>query len=145
MPALALLGVSVNKENLPPEIAFQNLTTDDTPKSPAQAPKKTGAELKKSSRKSSKAKAVSASSKAVWTDHDDRVLINTLLDQREKGHQSDSGFKMIAYTACAEALALSESESGGVAKTAKLCQDHWTTVSDERQVPVERLTSSYSS
>jgi hypothetical protein len=108
---------------------------------PAQATQKTEDKLKKSSRKSSKAKAVSTSSKAVWTDHDNRVLINTLLDQRDKGHQSDSGFKTIAYTACAEALALSESESGGIAKTAKSCQDRWTTVSDEWQVPVEWLTS----
>jgi hypothetical protein len=35
---------------------------------------------------------------------------------------------MVAYSACAEALAKSEIESGGAAKTAKSYQDHWMTV-----------------
>jgi hypothetical protein len=129
------LAFSVDKENLPPTAA-QATRDNDASKSPVHASQEARAKGKKASnsKRSSKAKAtVSKSTKAVWTDHDDRLLINTLLDEREKGHQSDSGFKAIAYTACMEALAHSESESGGALKTAKSCQDRWTTVSRDSE------------
>ncbi|KAG0697719.1 hypothetical protein DFH29DRAFT_1003501 [Suillus ampliporus] len=72
-----------------------------------------------------KPKAPSASTKTVWKSSNNAVLIATLLKEREEGHQSDSGFKLKSFIACAEALKGSEKTSGGVAKTSGSCHDHW--------------------
>jgi hypothetical protein len=70
----------------------------------------------------------SKSTKAVWKDKDDQVLVKTLLKERKEGHQSNSGFKPASWTACAEALKGSEETSGGIAKTSTSCHDHWSKV-----------------
>jgi hypothetical protein len=48
----------------------------------------------------------SKSTKAVWKDDDDKLLVDTLLKEREEGHQSDSRFKSASWTACVDAVAL---------------------------------------
>jgi hypothetical protein len=83
------------------------------------------------SKKGKKRKAADESSKStkvVWKNDDDKVLVETLLKEREEGRQSDSGFKPASWTACADALKGSELKSGGIAKTANSCHDHWNKV-----------------
>jgi len=70
----------------------------------------------------------SKSTKAVWKSQDSALLIDTLLKEREAGHQSDTGFKPVAWTACAIALKGSEVKSGGIAKTASSARDHFAKV-----------------
>ena len=69
----------------------------------------------------------SKSTKAVWKSQDSALLIDTLLKEREAG-QSDTGFKPVAWTACAIALKGSEVKSGGIAKTASSARDHFAKV-----------------
>jgi hypothetical protein len=57
------------------------------------------------------------------------MLVETLLKECEKGHQLDSEFKPVSWTACTEALKDSELTSGGLAKTSTSCRDHWSKVS----------------
>lgn len=67
--------------------------------------------------------------KASWKLVDDETLLECLRQQQAAGHQSDTGFKPVAWTACALALKGSEKLSGGSPKTAKGCKDHFGTVS----------------
>ena len=67
--------------------------------------------------------------KASWKPADDEMLLECLRQQQEAGHQSDTGFKPVAWTACALALKDGEKRSGGGPKTAKGCKDHFGTVS----------------
>ena len=53
------------------------------------------------------------------------MLVKTLLKECEEGRQSDSGFKPVTWTACADALKGSEQKSEGIAKSASSCHDHW--------------------
>jgi hypothetical protein len=70
----------------------------------------------------------SKSTKTVWKSQDSALLIETLLKEREAGHQSDTGFKPVAWTACATALKGSEVLSGGITKTASSARDHFAKV-----------------
>jgi hypothetical protein len=67
--------------------------------------------------------------KASWKPADDEILLECLRQQQAAGHQSDTGFKPVTWTACALALRDSEKRSGGAPKTAKGCKDHFGTVS----------------
>jgi hypothetical protein len=67
--------------------------------------------------------------KALWKPADDEILVECLRQQQAAGHQSDTGFKPVAWTACVLALKDSEKRSGGGPKTAKGCKDHFGTVS----------------
>jgi len=67
--------------------------------------------------------------KASWKPVDDEMLVECLRQQQAAGHQSDTGFKPVAWTACVLALKDSEKQSGGAPKTAKGCKDHFGTVS----------------
>lgn len=69
-----------------------------------------------------------APTKAIWTDADNVVLVDTLLQEKEEGRQSDSGFKSASYTACAAALSGSEKVSGGLPKSSDSCYNHWGNV-----------------
>jgi hypothetical protein len=51
--------------------------------------------------------------KATWKPTDDQTLLECLRQQQAAGHQSDTGFKPVAWTACALALKDSEKRSGG--------------------------------
>jgi hypothetical protein len=72
----------------------------------------------------------SGASKAIWKSADDAILVETLIKERELGHQTDSGFKPVAFTACAEALKGSELTSGGAPKSSGSTKDHWDKVWD---------------
>ena len=74
-------------------------------------------ELKPSNRKNAR-----------WSQEDNTVLIDLLKVHQSKGHQSDSGWKTIVWTACEEALRDSEIQSGGGPKTASGCKEHWLSV-----------------
>ncbi len=67
-------------------------------------------------------------SRCKYSSDDDRILINTLIAQARAGKQSENGFKTCAFVAAAEALVGSEVVSGGKAKTATSCRDHFTSV-----------------
>lgn len=73
-------------------------------------------------------KAPAKPTKTKWSAADDAELVKTLLEQRALGLQSESGFKSAAYTACAVALAGSEKISGGIAKDATACMNHFAKV-----------------
>ena len=62
---------------------------------------------------------LSKSTKTVWKERDDKILVETLLKEWE-GCQSDSGFKPVSWIAYAEALEDSEDVSGGIVKTMPL-------------------------
>ncbi|KAJ7145419.1 hypothetical protein C8R43DRAFT_953475 [Mycena crocata] len=67
--------------------------------------------------------------RAVWNTATVAILIDTLLAQKAEGNQTDNAaWKADAWTACAEALAGTESGpngSGGPPKTAKMCSTRW--------------------
>ncbi|KAJ7663581.1 hypothetical protein B0H17DRAFT_1211595 [Mycena rosella] len=67
--------------------------------------------------------------RAVWNTATVQILIETLLEQKAKGNQTDNAsWKPEAWTACAEALAGTEAGdngSGGPPKTAKMCTTRW--------------------
>jgi hypothetical protein len=75
----------------------------------------------------------SKSTKAVWRSQDSALLIDTLLKECEAGHQSDTGFKPVTWTACALALQGSEVVSGGIMKTASSARDYFGKVSPSVQ------------
>ena len=66
--------------------------------------------------------------KASWELAADEVLVECLQQQQAAGHQLDTGFKPVAWTACVLTLKDSEKQSGGSLKTAKGCKDHFGTV-----------------
>ena len=112
----SLMSISGDKENIgvttiPPQNISQNISqrTDwvqCTPATPAPASRK----------------------KASWKPVDDEILLECLRQQQAAGHQLDTGFKPVAWTACALALKDSDKRSGGGPKTAKGCKDHFGTV-----------------
>jgi len=65
---------------------------------------------------------------ARWSQEDNAKLIDLLKIHQSKGHQSDSGWKGIVWTACEVAFRDSEKKSGGGPKTASGCKDHWLSV-----------------
>lgn len=60
-----------------------------------------------------------------WRPEDDKALVQELLNCKANALQVDSGWKSMAWTQCAEALADLELESGGPAKSADSCQTWW--------------------
>jgi hypothetical protein len=62
--------------------------------------------------------------RCVWSDSHDAILIRTLLECKDVGMQSDSGWKPQVWPICAEKL---QGGSGGE-KTAEKAQDHYTNV-----------------
>jgi hypothetical protein len=68
------------------------------------------------SKKTMGGKGPSHSTKAVRLAANNAALIDTLLSERTAGHQSDSGFKAVAYMTCVEAFRGSEEISGGCCK-----------------------------
>jgi hypothetical protein len=115
---------SGNKNEDSPSPGSGNAVGDTTP--PAAAAVSKGKKGRKATNEPSK------STIAVWTDKDDKVLVETLLKECEEGRQSDSGFKPASWTACAEALKGSEITSGGITKTSTSCHDHWSKVRASR-------------
>jgi hypothetical protein len=69
-----------------------------------------------------------ANPKASWKPEDNKLLVETLLKERDEGHQPDTGFKSVLYTTCAEALVGSEIWSGGAVKSAENCYNRWGVV-----------------
>jgi len=65
---------------------------------------------------------------ARWSEEDNAIVINVLKTHQSKGHQSDSGWKGIVWTACEVALRDSEKQSGGGPKTVNGCKEHWLAV-----------------
>ncbi|KAK7036919.1 hypothetical protein R3P38DRAFT_2418791, partial [Favolaschia claudopus] len=57
-------------------------------------------------------------SRCQWTNDCDATLVRTLLACKEQGLQSDSGWKPVVWTQCAEAL----KDTPGPVKTAEKCQ-----------------------
>ena len=55
---------------------------------------------------------------ARWSQDNNAVIIELLKNHQSEGHQSDSGWKSIVWTACEVALWGSEKQSGGGPKTA---------------------------
>jgi hypothetical protein len=126
------MASSHDKENLPILDSGANADVGDpampaTPAAPAAS--------KKGRQKA--ADEPSNSTKAVWRDSDDKVVVETLLKEREEGHQSNSGFKPVTWTACADALKGSEQKSGGITKSASSCHDHWGKV----RIPRDRVVA----
>ena len=111
-----------NKENAPPA----NPEPGHEPDKESQAPEVAPAPKVSKGKGKKKNGAPSQSTKACWKPPDDKILVDTLLKEREEGHQTDSGFKPTSYPACAEAL--KASQSGGAVKTAGSCADRWTRV-----------------
>lgn len=104
-----------NKENLTPETP--SLGGDLIAAAPApKAGKK-------------KSTGPSTSTKAVWKSSDSALLIENLIKERDAGHQSDSGFKPVAWVSCALALKGSEITGGGAVKSKGSCKDHFKKVS----------------
>lgn len=64
--------------------------------------------------------------RAVFSGDDDRIMVDTLMEQKDEGHATDNGgWREPAINAVVKALKDSELQSGGVAKTAKSVRDHW--------------------
>ncbi len=65
--------------------------------------------------------------KAVWTDDDDKILLDVLKEQKDAGFQTDNGgFHSDAYKAAAVKF-LGVVTRGGK-KTSDVCKTRWTTV-----------------
>ena len=117
------MATSSDKENPPPANSTQSLS--NTPQTPAVPVKVTKCPCGQPKKETG---GPSNSTKNAWRTASDATLINCLIEQCTLGHQSDSGFKDIMFTACAEALADSHLMSGGTPKTATTCSDHWSKV-----------------
>ena len=117
------MATSPDNKNLPPADSTQSLS--DTPQTPAALAKSTKCPHSQPKREPG---APSNSTKNAWRTADNATLVDCLIEQRTLGHQSDSRFKDIAFTACVEALADSHLTSGGTLKTATSCSDHWSKV-----------------
>ena len=108
--SMSLLSTGSDKENLqvlPQNSGISQNMVQCTPTTPAPVSRK----------------------KASWKPVDDELLLECLQQQQAADHQSDTGFKPVAWTACVLALKDSEKRSGGSPKTAKGCKDHFGTVS----------------
>ncbi|KAG6893795.1 hypothetical protein C0992_008605 [Termitomyces sp. T32_za158] len=99
-----------NKENIPPA-------------TPAPVSSKKG----KQAKSVKKSDALPAKHKhAIWTDNDDKILVNTLLVQHEEGVQTSNGtFKDPAFQAAAAALKESHLLSGGALKSSDSCKTRY--------------------
>ena len=71
---------------------------------------------------------VSKGKKAIWTDADDKALLDCLLEQQAAGNQGDNGWKTLVWTAAEESLKGSEERSKGSRKTATSCRDRFKSV-----------------
>jgi hypothetical protein len=111
-----------SKENTPVNNPGPNGDTENA------APPVAAPAVSKKRKKRKAGDGPSKSTKAVWKDGDDRVLVETLLKECKEGRQSDSGFKPASWTACADALKGSEIKNGGIPKTPNSCHDHWNKV-----------------
>lgn len=65
--------------------------------------------------------------KANWTADDDKLIVSTLRDEKDKGNQADSGWKKVVWVSCAVRLAKEGSKKGGI-KTAEKCNDRFKNV-----------------
>ncbi|KAG6894353.1 hypothetical protein C0992_006470, partial [Termitomyces sp. T32_za158] len=64
--------------------------------------------------------------RAIWTDNDNKILVNILLVQREEGVQTSNGtFKDPAFQAAAAALKESHLSSGGALKSSDSCKTRY--------------------
>ena len=63
-----------------------------------------------------------------WVAEDEQILVDTLKKAREKGLQSDNGFKPTAWQMVVDALVGSETTSGGVQKTLATVKSRWQRV-----------------
>ncbi|KAJ3966921.1 hypothetical protein EV361DRAFT_758611, partial [Lentinula raphanica] len=61
-----------------------------------------------------------------WTDEDDKVIVQTLLDH--KGYQSDSGWKSSVWPLVVDALKAQGLDNGPSCKTASKVADHYSSV-----------------
>ncbi|KAF7965578.1 hypothetical protein HWV62_42846 [Athelia sp. TMB] len=107
-----------NKENQPPEApSLGDNTFSAAPALIAPAPAQKGHKKQN--------KGPSTSTKAVWRSSDSALLVETLVKERNAGHQADSGFKPLVWASCALALRGSEILSGGAIKSKSSCRDHF--------------------
>lgn len=104
-----------NKENTNPE----------TP-APKKGKKPNKTKSKKSETKTDTAETKPRAQRVVFSEDDDKIMIQTLLDQKNEGMATDNGgWKEPALQAVVRALAGSELESGGVPKNIRNVRDHW--------------------
>ncbi|KAJ8693953.1 hypothetical protein PTI98_008890 [Pleurotus ostreatus] len=68
--------------------------------------------------------------KAIWTDADDKALLDCLLEQQAAGNQGDNGWKTLVWTAAEESLKGSEERSKGSRKTATSCRDRFKSLKE---------------
>ncbi|XP_006453745.1 hypothetical protein AGABI2DRAFT_41096, partial [Agaricus bisporus var. bisporus H97] len=77
---------------------------------------------------------------AQWSASCDTTLIDTLQHEQDKGNQADNSWKACVWTACEVALRDSEKISGGVAKKARSCREHWSLLCNQC-LTVQKLVS----
>jgi hypothetical protein len=78
-----------------------------------------------------KENSTNASNRAMhcnWTDIDDSLMVELLINEKDGGNQSGAGWKKQVWIAVQELLAKKGSTKGGE-KTALKCSDHWANVS----------------
>jgi hypothetical protein len=61
-----------------------------------------------------------------WSDEDNRIMVQALMELKEAGQQADSGWKSSAWKVVADKLAVSGTK--GPQKTANRCADHFSNV-----------------
>ncbi|KAG6887602.1 hypothetical protein C0995_014081 [Termitomyces sp. Mi166 len=99
-------SLAIDKENILPAAT------------PASVSFEKGKQAKSGTKKSDAPPANCKPKHAVWTDKDNKILVNTLLAQHEEGVQTSNGaFKDPALQAAAEALKKSHLSSGGALKS----------------------------
>jgi hypothetical protein len=104
-----------DKENVNPQTP--------TRKSPS---KPTKIDKKKARKVTSPGQKRTRNARVYFSIDDDRTMINTLLDQKAEGMQTDNGgWKEPALNAVVQALVGSELASKGAAKTVRNVRDHW--------------------
>ncbi|KAG6876438.1 hypothetical protein C0992_012954 [Termitomyces sp. T32_za158] len=106
--------------------ALENDKENIPPATPAPVSSKKG----KQAKSVKKSDAPPAKRKhAIWTDNDDKILVNTLLVQHEEGVQTSNGtFKDPAFQAAAAALKESHLLSGGALKSSDSCKTRYNAV-----------------
>ncbi|KAF9493225.1 hypothetical protein BDN71DRAFT_1376645, partial [Pleurotus eryngii] len=68
--------------------------------------------------------------KAIWTDANDKALLDCLLEQQAAGNQGDNGWKTLVWTAAEESLKGSEERSKGSHKTATSCRNRFKSLKE---------------
>ncbi|THH14530.1 hypothetical protein EW146_g5811 [Bondarzewia mesenterica] len=77
-------------------------------------------------------RSMRVNNRVIWTAEDDKILVKTLMKEREKGGQTKTGMvRTSTYSACEKALADSELKSGGSAKDHTAIGSRWKKLKEE--------------